>query len=59
MKNDIILFLAMLAIAWIGFNLLNERFGKKAAAVEVPAAGAAETNLSRNQLDCRYRSPCC
>ena len=46
MKNDIILFLAMLAIAWIGFNLLNERFGKKAAAVEVPAAsGAAETNL--------------
>lgn len=34
MKNDIILFAAMLAVAWIGFNVVNERLVKKAAYVD-------------------------
>ncbi len=40
MKNDIILFAAMFAIAWMGYNLIDEQFGDRSgsgeAAVETP-----------------------
>ena len=34
MKNDIILFAAMFAIAWIGFNVINEQFSPESVAPE-------------------------
>ena len=49
MKNDIILFAAMLAVAWIGFNIVNERFVKKAADVDGQTIESSVNQSSVNQ----------
>ena len=55
-KNDIILFLVMLAIALIGFNVVNERFSSEAPVIDTPATispvsddlGTPAVNVSRS-----------
>lgn len=40
MKNDLLLFVIMLALSWIGFNLVNEQFLKPDAADSVAPGGS-------------------
>ena len=52
MKNDIILFAAMFAIAWIGFNGISERFSRKPVAPEdgqvVPTANPVSNSAGNS-----------
>lgn len=43
-KNNLILFLVMLVIGLIGFNIFNEQFGSGAAAIDEPATTSSVSN---------------
>ena len=50
MKNDIFLFAAMFAVAWIGFKMANEQFSQPTTDAVVPAAAEPQQEVPATKV---------
>ena len=51
LKNSIILFLAMFAIGWIGFNIVKDSLDRKAVSTDAPAIDPVSDDLNASTLN--------
>ena len=51
LKNSIILFLAMFAIGWIGFNIVKDNLERKAVSTDTPATNPVSDDLNVSTLN--------